>query len=188
MALPDRNLDIPWGPTETAQDRHPSSTEEATIQSDGEINLADLKGASLAELEALYLARPVLPLPAGLLTGRLLGWLDAPEARHPLWRPLLTGMFELAPFGVDFDRRRWFFGHRRLQVGRFEASPGPSVWHPTETYRLGYEGSRLPGPIRGLLYDELKPLSDRLCLGIGGLNPSGRPAAVFFFGLEREGR
>ena len=38
---------------------------------------------------------------------------------------------------------------------------------------------------RALLYDEVKPLSDRLCLGIGGLDLTGEPGEMFFFGLER---
>ena len=36
-----------------------------------------------------------------------------------------------------------------------------------------------------LLYDELKPLSPDVCLGIGGMVLQGDPQPAFFFSLER---
>lgn len=148
--------------------------------------LANLARMSLQELETLYTGQSPAELPWGRFEGKLLRWHSAPEARHPVWRPMLAAMFQLAPFGVDFDRRCWFFVNQRMRTGRFEVSLGASKWRPTQAFRLRYDASGLPRSVRGLLYDELKPLSEDLCLGIGGLNLSGQPAAVFFFGLERQ--
>ncbi|PKN31442.1 MAG: hypothetical protein CVU63_23915, partial [Deltaproteobacteria bacterium HGW-Deltaproteobacteria-20] len=64
---------------------------------------------------------------------------------------------------------------------------GPSRWRDTQTIRLHYHPSRLPGAVRTFLYDEVKPLTESLCLGIGGINaPRGR-GEQFLFSLERVG-
>jgi hypothetical protein len=147
--------------------------------------LSELGVKTLAELEALYAEdRPVRP-PRGRFEGKLLRWLDTPPARHPLWRPLLALMFAASPFGVDFDARCWFFGGTRFQAGRFEPRAGLSRFRDAPAIGLHYQSSRLPGPIKALLYDEVKPLSEDLCLGLGGLVRAGKPEPVFFFELRR---
>lgn len=62
---------------------------------------------------------------------------------------------------------------------------GPSRWRDTEAVTLHYERSRLPAPIRGVLYDEVKPLTDTICLGLGGINAERGDGDQFFFALER---
>lgn len=147
--------------------------------------LDELVRMAPAELEALFREERPLAVPRGVFSGKLLCWLDSPESRHALFRPVTAAMFEHAPFGVDFDARCWFFWSRWLRAGRFAPVEGPSRWRPTRVIGLRYHGSRLPGPVKALLYDEVKPLSDRLCLGIGGLDLTGEPGEMFFFGLER---
>lgn len=147
------------------------------------VTAGDLRRASLAELERIYAEAAPLQMPAGCHHARHLAWTDS--GRRSPWRPLLTLPFSWAPFGVDFDRRLWFFGHPALALGRFEPRVGPSRWRETETVGLFYHPSRLPGPVRAVLYDEVKPLSPGLCLGLGGVNgPPGR-GDLFFFSLQR---
>lgn len=148
------------------------------------ITLARLRRCTVAELEALYAEPRPVSVPAGIFRGIHLAWLDTPGARHPVIHPLQYLGFRLTPFGIDFIARRWFFFHRRLAAGRFTAHVGASRWRDTETVRLCYDVSHLPGPLRALLYDEVKPLSATLCLGLGGINaPRGR-GDHFFFALE----
>ena len=150
-------------------------------RSGASLSLARLVQCSVAELEALYVESHPVSVPSGCYRGVHLTWLDTPGARHPVIRPLQHLGFRLLPFGVDFIRHRWFFFHPTLGIGRFVAEAGRSRWRDTETVRLHYEVSRLPGPVRAVLYDEVKVLSPSLCLGIGGINaPRGRGDHFFF--------
>lgn len=149
------------------------------------MNLDNLKRMAGPQLEELYLAPGPLELPTGCFRGHVLTWIDSAAARQPLWRSILTVGFAWTPFGVDFDVRRWWFWHQRLAVGRFEPHIGPSRWRETETVCLHYHASRLPPPVRSVLYDEVKPLSSGLCLGIGGINAGRGEGDVFFFALQR---
>jgi hypothetical protein len=94
-------------------------------------------------------------------------------------------LFEKPRFGVDFERRVWWFVKPSLAAGRFEVSQGPSRWRPCDTLRLTYQTSRLPGAIRNLLYDEVKPLGPDLLLGLGGTNFETGEGDHFFFSLAR---
>jgi hypothetical protein len=141
-----------------------------------------LTGLSVTELEQLYRREPLGVMPRGCFVGRLLRYVESAGARRPLVRGLDWLFFEAPRFGVDFDRRRWWFIHPALGAGRFLATPGRSRWRDTETLKLSYAPSRLP--IRGLLYDEIKPLGDALCLGIGGLNFDRGEGDHFFFELR----
>lgn len=147
------------------------------------MTLACLRRCSRAELEDLYVASRPISVPRGLFHGCFLAWLDTPGARHPVFHPLQVLGFELTPFGVDFTARRWFFFHPRLAAGRFTAEAGPSRWRDTDAVCLRYEVSRLPGPLRRVLYDEVKPLSPTLCLGLGGINAARGRGDHFFFAL-----
>jgi hypothetical protein len=64
-----------------------------------------------------------------------------------------------------------------------DRNAGRSRWRDTETVRLHYEVSRLPGPVRAVLYDEVKVLSPSLCLGIGGINAARGRGDHFFYAL-----
>ncbi len=149
--------------------------------------LSDLQHLSLPQLEDLYLQPRELYVPAGLFRGHHLAWNEAAASRLRFKRPLIHLGFKALPYGVDFDKRRWFFLDSGFTVGRFEPSIGPSRWRETEAVCMEYHVSRLPGLIRKQLYDEVKPLSEDLLLGFGGLNePRGR-GDIFFFALQRTG-
>jgi hypothetical protein len=157
----------------------------AASPSADDLSLDDLRRASFDELERLYAEARPLVLPKGSFRGHHLGWLDTRGARHPLFRPIETIGFERIRFGVDFDRRCWFFVQPWLALGRFEPHLGASRWRHTDTVQLRYHVSRLPGPIRRILYDEVKPLGPDLCLGIGGINARVDRGDHFFFALAR---
>ncbi len=146
-----------------------------------------LRGASLGELEALWLRPVELSLPRGRYRGRVLHRLDNATARSKRWRWSQRAGFEWLPFGIDFDRRLWTFGSREWGIGRFDVRLGPSRWRDTEAIGLRYGPSRLPTAVRELLYDEVKPLDDRWMLGIGGMNAGPGVGDHFFFSLERIG-
>ncbi len=143
-----------------------------------------LRGLAHAELEALYLGPLAEPPPSGLYQGAFLGFLDNPGARRTHTRVVDTLLFRWTRFGIDFDRRLWWFVDPRLAAGRFRTSIGPSQWRVTETVRLHYEDSLLPGPVRNLLYDEVKPLPDGRVLGLGGLDAGPGQGDHFWFELR----
>ena len=146
-------------------------------------SLAALRRCSLAELEALYAAARPVAVPDACYRGVFLSWIASPGVPGPVTHLLQWVGFRVLPFGVDFTRDRWFFLHPALGVGRFVAEPGHSRWRDTDTIRLHYGVSRLPGPVRAVLYDEVKPLSASLCLGIGGINAARGLGDHFFFAL-----
>jgi hypothetical protein len=149
------------------------------------LTLSDLKRSSVAELEEIFASDDPFAIPDGRYRGIHLVRLDNRGAREPRTRWAQYVGFELTPFGIDFDDRRWYFFHPRLRAGKFQARIGPSRWRPTEAVTLHYDPSRLPTPLRNILYDEVKPLTDRLCLGLGGLNAGRGEGDHFFFALER---
>jgi hypothetical protein len=145
--------------------------------------LVDLRASSLDELEELYCSAPIGPRPRGGFRGRVLRRVESRLAHSGSGTAILLP-FERAPFGIDFERSIWFFVRPWLRIGRFRADVGPSRWRDAEVLRLEYDVSRLPRPIRGFLYDEVKPLSDTLCLGLGGINADRGKGDLFFFALE----
>lgn len=147
--------------------------------------LSSLRAMSVDALERLWLQTPSPTVPSGVYRGHYLTRIDNPVSRSFRWRWVARLGFEWPSFGVDFDRRLWFFFSTRLAVGRFEPRPGPSRWRDTDAVQLHYDVSRLPGPLRNVLYDEVKPLSDALILGIGGINAGRGQGDHFFFALER---
>jgi hypothetical protein len=143
----------------------------------------ELRASSLDDLERLYRQAALGPIPRGRFRGEALARVGSRFARSPLVTAMLLP-FERARFGIDFGARTWFFVDERVTLGRFRVDPGRSRWRETETLRLRYDVSRLP--IRALLYDEVKPLDESLCLGLGGVAlPTGR-GDLFFFLLEAE--
>ncbi|MCZ7686683.1 MAG: hypothetical protein M5U28_51215 [Sandaracinaceae bacterium] len=145
----------------------------------------ELDGLSLAELERLYAHTSAIEVPEGRFAGRVLGRLENRGARRLRWRATQIPMFEWLPFGVDFDRSRWFFVKPSVLVGRFEARVERSRWRDTEVVTLRYEASRLPRAVKSVLYDEVKPLSDELLLGLGGVSAREGEGDHFFFALTR---
>ncbi len=148
---------------------------------------SDLAMLDERELSAVYREpRPIL-VPRGIYRGVHLKWI-AQRQRSVRWlQPVLMVGFAWMPFGIDFDRRLWFFGHRAAALGRFRMEEGESRWRTGRTLRLHYDVSRLPRTVTRWLYDEVKPLDEGLCLGIGGINGPRGMGERFFFALVREG-
>ena len=142
-----------------------------------------LASLSLPELEELYRG-PLGPAPAGDHVGTFLGFLDSAGGRDPRYRALSTVMFRWPRFGVDFHRQLWWFGARRIALGRFRAARGPSQWRDGEVIQVRYEPSRLPRAVKARMYDEVKPLPDGRVLGIGGIVDERGALDLFFFGLS----
>lgn len=148
-------------------------------------SIADLRAAGASGLESLYGAeRSLEPRPRGLWRGHYLRRLDNRGARAPLSRVAQRLLFRTPPWGIDFDRGRWFFLDRPvLAAGHFALRAGPSRWRDTTALSFDYSLSRLPSPVTRMLYDELKPLSDELILGLGGENRDRGLGDHFWFGL-----
>src|SRR5207248_11595871 len=117
-----------------------------------------LRHASPDELEQIYAGAASGEPPRGSYRGLVLHHMNNRGARRPLAVAADWLLFDAPPFGIDFDERRWWFLRPAWRVGRFTAAPGRSRWRDTDTLRLEYQVSRLPAPIRDLLYDEVKPL------------------------------
>src|SRR5689334_20182323 len=130
----------------------------------------ELDGRSLEELEGIFAGAPGGPAPSGCFEGRFLRWTDAPGARALHVRAVDSLLFRALRFGVDFDAGAWWFVHPRALVGAFRVTSARSRWRDADVLRLEYDESRLPAPIRGYLYDEVRPLDERTLLGIGGVN------------------
>ncbi len=143
--------------------------------------LRDLRQSSIDQLEQLYRDAPIRPPPKGRFRGEALARVDTRFARSaPITATLVP--WERLPFGIDFETSTWFFVHPRVRVGRFRLARERSRWRETETFQMRYDVSRLP--IRGVLYDEVKPLDETLCLGLGGINFERGRGDLFFFALE----
>ncbi|HUH05809.1 MAG TPA: hypothetical protein VML75_27660 [Kofleriaceae bacterium] len=136
----------------------------------------------MEELESLYLA-PLGESPRGITDGSFLGFLDTRGGRDPRHRAMHTLLFRWPRWGIDFDRRLWWFVHPRLAAGRFTATVGPSRWRETTVLRLEYAPSRAPWADR-ILYDELKPLPDGRIIGIGGINADRGAGDHFWFEVQ----
>lgn len=149
------------------------------------IRLADLRRMRLDELESLYAGERRCGPPRGCYRGVFLRHLRTPGAQELQNQLMVRLGFEYTPFGVDFDENRWFFLDRRLLIGHFRPVEQASRWREAEVVALHYDVSRLPSFVRGMLYDEVKPLDERLCLGLGGINDERGAGDLFFFALER---
>jgi hypothetical protein len=146
---------------------------------------------TVAELDDVYVRSPLRPLPTGRFDGKTICRFDNPGAVHPVFRPLEWLGFEALRWGIDFDVPRWFWwgatpiSRSTLEAGRFDPRPGRSRWRETEAVGLFYEPSRLPRFVRDTLYDEVKPLTDDLALGIGGVSRDKGQGDHFYFLLTR---
>jgi hypothetical protein len=152
------------------------------------ITLEELMNASLRELEEIYLNEPVRDKPSGgEYRGTVLKRLNNPGANNRFNILSQWALFDLSPFGINFyhGRGNWYFVHPKLTTGEFRWRRQTSRWRDTETIGLHYDGSQLPNVIRNLLYDEVKPLSGSLMLGIGGTNADVNQGDHFFFALCR---
>jgi len=151
------------------------------------VSWEELRGADASDLEKLYRDVGVSRVPRGIFAGRHLAWVETRDPTAPLLRPVLELFFRRLEFHIDFDRSQWFWFARSLGVGHFSPSIGPSRWRDTETIRMLYDDRRLPGFVNQWLYDEVKPLSDDLGLGLGGISRRRGEGERFFFALRRIG-
>jgi hypothetical protein len=142
-----------------------------------------LSTLSLPQLEALYHG-PLGSAPTGDHSGEFLQFVDSRGGRARRYRAMSTAMFRWPRWGVDFERRLWWFGSRRFALGRFRVERGRSRWRDAEVLQIHYDESRLPTGVRGQLYDEIKPLPDGRILGIGGIVSRGEPLDLFFLALR----
>ncbi len=111
--------------------------------------------------------------------------LTNPGTKMPAPRLLEYIGFEIAPFGIDFRSNCWYFFSPRMQAGRFTPTIRESRWRSTNVVTLEYGVSKLPRRMRNFLYDEIKPISETLCLGLGGINAEKDAGDHFYFVLER---
>ncbi|MFO0683128.1 MAG: hypothetical protein U0234_13815 [Sandaracinus sp.] len=135
----------------------------------------------LDELERTFVAEPLRPVGAGLVRGTFLGPVRSRGATRLSVRALDVALFRAVRWGLDLDARRWWFESPRLAAGHFRIVEGPSRWRDTRVLQLHYDVSRLP--LRGVLYDELKPLEGGRILGLGGLAFDRGEGDHFFFAL-----
>lgn len=147
--------------------------------------LDQLRRATRADLEHLYAEPCAVATPSGVWRGRHLLWLDTAAAQQVILRPLEELVFARLPWCIDFDRRRWFWLGLPVGLGHFSPSIGPSRWRDTQTIRLLYDDRALPGFVNQFLYDEVKPISDDVCLGLGGISAARGEGEQFFFALSR---
>ena len=139
----------------------------------------------LSELDRLYVETPLGPPPEGIFDGELLRWIPTDGPCVGGFLALEWVGFVLLPWGIRFDERLWWFELPAIAAGRFVATAGPSRWRDTETYRLSYTTSHLPRFFRKILYDEVKPLDEDTCLGIGGVNRERGQGDHFYYLLKR---
>lgn len=150
------------------------------------LSLRTLQHASLDHLEQIYRTATPVPWERAVWRGHFLCMVDSDGARNLVLKWMSEIGFGKTPFWIDYERQLWCFGTPEIGAGRFVASAGASRWRETTTVRLEYHVSKLPGLIRRELYDEVKPLSPDLCLGIGGINAERGRGDLFFFALTRE--
>lgn len=144
---------------------------------------SELLRSPLEALERTYCEAPARAAPARRFRGAAICRVGNPRARS-LAASAIVWPFEHLPFWVDFVTCTWAFEHPRVRAGRFRVDPGRSRWRDTDALRLRYDVSRLP--FRRLLYDEVKPLTESVCLGIGGINQDRGAGDLFFFVLDAQ--
>jgi hypothetical protein len=150
------------------------------------LGLQTLRSATREELEAIYRDMPPVDWTPALWRGHFLCMLESAGARNLALRWISEIGFGNAPFWLDADEGLWCFGTPEIGIGRFVPRRGRSRWRDTTTLCLEYHQSKLPGLIRRELYDEVKPLTPDLALGISGINAGAGAGELFFFALTRE--
>ncbi len=156
---------------------------------DTEALVAEFRAKSAAELDAIFCAAgsALLPQP-GSYKGTWLRRIENAGTYKPFNLVSQWLMFELTPFGITFHSDAsgiWYFFNPALAAGNFVMRSENSRWRTTQCATLNYETSALPGLVRDILYDEVKVLSDRHCLGIGGFKGPAGDGDNFYFLLTR---
>jgi hypothetical protein len=151
------------------------------------INL--LRNKSERELDEIFCSSGEARLPApGNYQGAWLTWIENPGTRKPFNQISQTLMFKLTPFGITFNADStgiWYFFNPLLAAGNFMMRAEPSYWRETEAVSLNYEMSKLPGLVKGMLYDEIKVIDNNHILGLGGFKAPRDEGDNFYFLLSR---
>ncbi len=153
------------------------------------ITMDYLKTCDLAQLEELYARDVDITIPTSdSYKGVYLKRLSNPGADNIFNHVSQWAAFDAMSFGLNFytGYGDWFFYHSSVAMGRFTPRIEDSRWRETKTITLNYQVSKLPKPVRNVLYDEIKPLSENIFLGIGGLNRDRDVGDHFFFAIVRK--
>lgn len=151
--------------------------------------IAEFRSKSAAEIDAIFTAPGTAQLPVpGNYTGTWLCRIQNAGTYKPFNLISQWLMFEITPFGITFNADPsgiWYFFNPALAAGNFTLRAEASRWRETQCLTLNYETSALPAPVREILYDEVKVLSDHHCLGIGGFKGPAGDGDNFYFLLTR---
>lgn len=151
--------------------------------------LAGFRAKPLSELETIFMSAAPLAYPVpGNYAGTWLKRIENSGTYKPFNLISQWLMFEITPFGITFSADNtgiWYFFNPSLAAGNFVMQNGPSLWRDTLAVALNYETAKLPGFVRGILYDEIKVLGPDHALGIGGFKGSAGDGDNFFFLLTR---
>lgn len=159
------------------------------MTSDGNRLAAQFKARSETELNDIFCASGPAKLPSpGNYAGTWLKRIENAGTYKPFNLISQWLMFEITPFGITFNADGtgiWYFFNPTLAAGNFLMQSGKSYWRDTEAVSLNYETSKLPGFVRGILYDEVKVLDDNHALGIGGFKAPPGDGDNFYFLLTK---
>jgi hypothetical protein len=162
---------------------------EASVTANADSLAADFRAKSLSQLETLFMQPAPLAYPVpGNYAGKWLKRIENAGTYKPFNLISQWLMFEIMPFGITFQNDNtgiWYFFNPALAAGNFVMKNGASMWRDTKAVALNYETAKLPGFVRGILYDEIKPLSENHALGIGGFKGPAGDGDNFFFLLTR---
>ncbi|MBL8035825.1 MAG: hypothetical protein JNJ69_19125 [Leptospiraceae bacterium] len=152
--------------------------------------IADFKAKSAAELDSIFCSAGPARLPAtGNYRGTWLARIENAGTYKPFNLISQWLMFEVTPFGITFSDSNsgiWYFFNPALAAGNFVMRAEASRWRNTQCVTLNYESANLPGPVRDILYDEVKVIDDEHALGIGGFKGPAGDGDNFYFLLTRE--
>ena len=151
--------------------------------------IGEFRQKSARELDAIFTAPGTARLPAeGNYRGTWLRRIENAGTYKPFNLISQWLMFEVTPFGITFHSDGtgiWYFFHPVLAAGNFVMHSEASRWRTTQCVTLNYENAALPGPVRDILYDEIRVLSDDHALGIGGFKGPAGDGDNFYFLLTR---
>lgn len=157
----------------------------ATLLTDADALIAEFKSYETKELEHLFAANDAsLRLESGNYKGTWLRRIEHAGSYKPFNLVSQWLLFDVTPFGITLHADGtgiWYFFHPTIAAGEFRLTEEKSQWRSTEALTLRYDDAKLPGFVRALLYDEIKPLSNLHAIGIGGFNePTGEGDNFFF--------
>lgn len=159
------------------------------MSADADKLIAEFRVKPVTELEAIFSTPGAATLPQpGNYKGTWLRRIENAGTYKPFNLVSQWLMFELTPFGITFNSDAtgiWYFFHPALSAGNFAMRAEASQWRNTQCVTLNYEMAALPHPVRDILYDEVRVLSENHCLGVGGFKGPAGEGDNFYFLLTR---